>query len=77
MAGCGYDVPNRDIALAAATELNTWASKIEMDEEVRCWLERRLREMSRGAAARAIMKAISGLELPQELAVANLFDIAA
>jgi hypothetical protein len=77
MAGCGYDVPSRDIALAAATELNIWASKVEMDEEVRSWLERRLREMSPGTAARAIMKAIWGRELPKELAVTSLFDIAA
>jgi hypothetical protein len=77
MAHCGYDVPSRDIALTAATELDTWASEIEIDGEVRYWLERRVREMSRGTAARAITKAISGLELPKELAAINLFDIAA
>jgi hypothetical protein len=77
MAACGYDVPSRDIALAAATEPNTWASEIEIDEEVRYWLERRVRDMSRRTAARAITKAISGLELTKELAETNLFDIAA
>jgi hypothetical protein len=77
MAACGYDVPSRDIALSAATELNTWASRVEIDGEVRYWLERRVREMSRGTAARAITKAISGLELSKELAAINLFDIAA
>jgi hypothetical protein len=77
IAACGHYVPSRDIALAAATELNSWASEIEIDEEVRYWLERRLREMSRGTAARAITKAISGLDLPKELAATNLFDIAA
>jgi hypothetical protein len=77
MAACGYDVPSRDIALTAATELNTWASGVEIDGEVRYWLERRVREMSRGTAARAIAKAICGLELTKELAAINLFDIAA
>jgi hypothetical protein len=77
MAACGYDVPSRDIALTAATELDTSASQIEIDGEVRYWLERRVREMSRGTAARAISKTISGLELPKELAAINLFDIAA
>jgi hypothetical protein len=41
------------------------------------WLERRVREMSRGTAADAITKTISGLELPKELAAINLFDVAA
>ena len=77
MAARGYDVPSREVALAVATELNTWASEIEIDEEVRCWLERRVREMSRGTAARAIAKAISGLKLTNGLAGTNLFDIAA
>ncbi len=77
MAACGYDVPSRDIALAAATELNTWASAIEIDEAVRYWLERRVGEISRGTAARAITKAVSGLELAKGLAGTNLFDIAA
>ena len=77
MAACGYDVPSRDIALTAATDLNAWAPEIEIDGEVRYWLERRVREMSGGPAARAIMNAISGLELPNELARVNLFDIAA
>jgi hypothetical protein len=77
MAACGYDVPSREVALSAATEPNTWASEIEIDEEVRYWLERRVREMSRGTAARAITKAISGLEVTKELAATNLFDIAA
>ncbi len=77
MAACGYDVPSRDIALAAATELNTWASAIEIDEAVRYWLERRVGEINRGTAARAITKAVSGLELAKGLAGTNLFDIAA
>jgi hypothetical protein len=77
MAACGYDVPSRDIALAAATELNTWASAIEIDEAVRYWLERRVGEISRGTAARAITKAVSGLELAKGLAGTILFDIAA
>jgi hypothetical protein len=77
MAACGYDVPSRDIALAAATEPNTWASEIEIDEEVGSWLERRVRNMSCRTAARAITKAISGVELTKELAGTNLFDIAA
>jgi hypothetical protein len=76
-AACGYDVPGREVALAAATQPNTWASEIEIDEEVRYWLERRVGEMSRGTAARAITKAISGLEVTKELAATNLFDIAA
>jgi hypothetical protein len=77
MAACGYDVPSREVALSAATEPNSWASEIEIDEEVRYWLERRVREISRGTAARAITKAISGLEVTKELAATNLFDIAA
>jgi hypothetical protein len=77
MAACGYDVPSRDIALTAATDLNTWASEIEIDGEVRYWLERRVREMSGGTAARAITDIVSGLELPKERAGVNLFDIAA
>jgi hypothetical protein len=77
MTACGYDVPSRDIALTAATDLNTWASEIEIDGEVRYWLERRVREMSGGTAARAITDIISGLELPKERAGVNLFDIAA
>jgi hypothetical protein len=78
MAACGYDVPSRDIALAPATELNAWASEIEINDEVTSWLERRMCEMSRGGtAARAIAKAVPGLELPKELTVTALFDIAA
>jgi len=78
MAACGYDVPSRDIALTPATKLNAWASTIEINAEVRSWLEKRIREMTRGGtAACAIAKAISGLELPKELAVTALFDIAA
>jgi hypothetical protein len=77
MAACGYDVPSRDIALTAATELNAWASEIEIDGDVRYWLERRVREMSGGTAARVITKIISGQELPKELAGNNLFNIAA
>jgi hypothetical protein len=78
MSACGRDVPSRDIALAPATELNRWASAIEISTEVRSWLERRIREMSRGGTAScAIAKAIFGAEAPRELAVVNLFDIAA
>jgi hypothetical protein len=73
VAASGYDVPNRDIALTSATEPDTWASEIEIGGEIRYWLERRVREMSRGTAARAITKTISGLEPPKE----HLFDIAA
>jgi len=77
MAACGYDVPSRDIALSAATDLSTWAPEIEIDGEVRYWLERRVCEMNGGTAARAITKAISGRELSKELARVNPFDIAA
>jgi hypothetical protein len=78
MAACGYDVPTRDIALAPATEPNTRASAIEINTEVRSWLEGRMRDMSHGGSAgRAIAKAIPGLELPKELAVTGMFDIAA
>jgi hypothetical protein len=34
MVACGYDVPGRDIALGPSTELNGWASEIEINEEV-------------------------------------------
>src|SRR5262245_43440569 len=47
MAACGYDVPDRDIALAPMTELNAWASAIEINTEVRAWLEKRISEISR------------------------------
>jgi hypothetical protein len=77
MAACGYDVPSRDIALRAATDVTTWASEIKIDGEVRYWLERRVREIGGSTAARAITNVISGLELPKELAGVNLFDIAA
>jgi hypothetical protein len=78
MAACGRDVPNRDIALAPATELNKWASAIESNTEVRSWLEKRMRGMSRGGTASyAISKVIFGAEAPKELAVADLFGIAA
>jgi len=78
LAACGYDVPGRDVALGPATELNGWASETEINEEVKYWLEKRVREMTRsGTAASAIAKAIPGLELPKELAVTALFDIAA
>jgi hypothetical protein len=78
MAACAYDVPGRDIALAPMTELNAWASAIEINTEVRAWLEKRMSEISRGGAApRAIANTISGLTLPKELAVTNLFDMAA
>lgn len=76
MAACGYDVPGRDVALGPTTELNAWAS--EINEEVRSWLEKRVREMTRsGAAACAIAKVIPGLKLRKEPAVTALFDIAA
>ena len=79
MAACGYDVPGRDIALAAATELNAWASAIEINTEVGTWLEKRMSEISRsGAAARTIGNTITGLKLPKErLVVTNLFDMVA
>jgi hypothetical protein len=78
VAACGYEVPSRDIALMPATELNAWAAEIEINQELRSWLEKRVREMTRGGtAARVIAKAISGLELPKERAVNALFDIAA
>ena len=78
MTASRHDVPGRAVALAPATELNAWASEIEINAEVRSWLEKRMREMTRsGAAARAIAKAVPGLELPNELAVTALFDIAA
>jgi hypothetical protein len=78
MAACGYDVPRRDIALASTTELKAWASAVEINAEVRAWLEERMSEISRGgAAARVIANSISGLKLPKELAVTNLFDMAA
>jgi hypothetical protein len=78
MAACGYDVPGRDIALASTTELNAGASAVEINAEVRAWLEERMSEISRGgAAARVIANSISGLNLPKERAVTNLFDMAA
>jgi hypothetical protein len=78
MAACGYDVPRRDIALASTTELNAWASAVEINAEVRAWLEEWMSEISRGgAAARVIANSIFGLKLPKELAVNNLFDMAA
>jgi hypothetical protein len=78
MAACGYDVPGRDTALAPTTSLNAWASAIEINTEVRAWLEKRMSELSRGGAAtRAIANTISGLKLPKELTVTNLFDMAA
>jgi hypothetical protein len=78
MAASGYDVPSRGIALAPTTELNAWASAVEINAEVRAWLEKRMSDISRGgAAARAIANTISGLKLPKELAVTNLFDMAA
>jgi hypothetical protein len=78
MAACGYDVPGRDIALAPTTELNAWASAVEINTEVRAWLEERMTEISRGgAAALMIANSISGLKLPKELAVTNVFDMAA
>ena len=78
MAACAYDVPSREFALAPATKLSGWAAAFEISIEVRSWLETRMREMIRGgAAARAIANAISGLQLPRQVAVTNLFDIAA
>lgn len=78
MAACGYDVPGRDVALAPTTKLNAWASAIEINTEVEAWLEKRMSEINRGGgAARAIANTISGLKLPRELAVTNLFDMAA
>jgi hypothetical protein len=79
IAASGCDVPIRDIALAPMTEMNRWARPVEISTEVRFWLEKRLREMSRGrggAVARVIAKAI-GAEAPMELSVADIFDIAA
>jgi hypothetical protein len=55
LAACGRDVPSHDVALAPATELNAWASAIEISSEVKFWLEKRMSEMNRGGtAARAI-----------------------
>jgi hypothetical protein len=63
-------VPGRDIALAPTTELNAWASAIEINTEVGAWLQKRISEINRGgAAARVIANTISGLKLPKELAV--------
>jgi hypothetical protein len=81
MSACGRNVPSRAIALAPATPLDAWASAIDINTEVRCWLEMRVREMCAGSvSARAIVKAISGREPPKppkEPTVATLFDIAA
>ncbi len=77
MAASGCDVPSRDIALAPVTAVNRWAMLIKINTELRSWLGKRLREMSRGdAAARAIANAI-GADAPTELSVADLFAIAA
>ncbi len=78
MAACGNGVPNRDVALAPTTELSAWASAIEINTEVKAWLENRISGISRtGAAARAITNSISGLKLPKELTVDNVFAMAA
>jgi len=77
MAASGCDVPSREIALAPLTAANRWALPIKINTEVRSWLEKRLRDMSRGGATeRAIANAI-GVETPTELSVAHVFDIAA
>ena len=67
MAASGCDVPSRDIALAPVTAVNRWAMLIKINTELRSWLGKRLREMSRGdAAARAIANAI-GADAPTDL----------
>ncbi len=81
MSSCGRDVPRREIALALATAMESWASAVEPDIDVASWLAVRLRELNpSGMAADAIAKAISGAEPAKsgkELPVGRLFDLAA
>jgi hypothetical protein len=72
----GCDVQTRDIALAPATEPNRCLGVQDQNRGER--LERRMRDMSHGGiAARAIAKAILGLEPSKEIAVTAMFDSAA
>jgi hypothetical protein len=81
MSAGGAGVPGRETALAPENPLVTWASAIDLDKELRSWLESRLGGMKASStAARAIAEAVSVANLlrPQrELPVGVLFDIAA
>jgi hypothetical protein len=81
MSACGLNVPRREIALAAATPLESWTSAVEPDADMRSWLNVCLRELRPGSTAgRAIATAISGAEPPaswEGAPIAAVFDLAA
>jgi hypothetical protein len=81
MSACGRDVPRREIALSPATAAEQWASVVALRQDVRRWLEIRLRELRPSSvAARAIAQIISRTEPPdptKEVSIAGVFDLAA
>jgi hypothetical protein len=78
MAAGGRHVPSRDIALAASVNLDAWASGVEIDTEIRAWLQMQIDEMGSSSAAQAIAKAIPGVTPPgPQGGIAKVFDLAA
>jgi hypothetical protein len=81
MSASGADVPGREIALAPEIPLAAWASVVDLDGELRNWIEARLGEMKpSSAAARTIAATVFITSAPRsqsELPVAHLFNIAA
>jgi hypothetical protein len=81
MSACGRNVPRRETALASATSIDSWASAVDVNVDLRSWLGMRLCEPGPSSiAARAIAKAAPGSELTNprgEVPIGALFDLAA
>jgi hypothetical protein len=81
MSACGCKVPRREIALTPARSMESWTSAVCVSSDLKSWLATRLRELEPSSmAARAIAKAVSGTELPNQgkgVPIVTLFDLAA
>jgi hypothetical protein len=79
MSACGHRVPRREVALARETPLHAWTSAVEMNADLRSWLETRLGGVRpSSSAAGVISEAIFGTARPHnEVTIGALFDLAA
>jgi hypothetical protein len=77
MSACEANIPGRESALNYMRPLKTWASPVDLNAEVRRWLESRLYAMTRSSAAkRDIAAAIADTD-QSEVSVRPVFDMAA
>jgi hypothetical protein len=77
MSACGAKIPSRESALSSVRPMKTWAFPIDLNAEIRLWLQSRLCAMTRSCAAkRDIATAIAATE-QSEFSAGPVFDMAA